>query len=163
MSSRPRYRARVSETVAVALIAVLGTSVGAAISPLISAIKEVLAANANSRSDRLRTAADLASALLTLGQRSPDKFDGPAVRAAHNAALDLRFRLASQLVRGEGTVDEFVERAIAAISANAGPARVMAAEYAASRLLAWARKDLRASDLRRFKVYTDGEDSHIVL
>nr|WP_274635549.1 hypothetical protein [Microbacterium bovistercoris] len=151
-----------NDTVWVAIIAVLGTSLGAAITPSIAAIRDVASHRANAKSERLRAAADLANAILTLGQRDPERFDSISVGAARRAAIDARFDLARYLGRGDGQVDRFVEHAIAKVGSLRSPTRAAGAEHAASELLAWARQDRQPAELYLFDVIMNGYAPEVV-
>lgn len=137
-----------NETVWVAIIAVVGTSLGAAISPAITAIKDVSISRTAANDNRVEATATFAERLMTLALRSPSKFDGPSVRTALNNALAARFALARHLGRGEGNVDRFVEDSISLVQRYHDERREYVARVATSQLLAWARKDLAASKLK---------------
>ncbi|MFE5407655.1 hypothetical protein [Microbacterium sp. NPDC056569] len=139
-----------SETVWVAIIAVVGTSLGAAISPAITALRDVTISRADANDNRVEATAAFAEKLMTLALRTPEKFDGPAVRTALNEALAARFALARHLGKGEGNVDRFAEGAISLVQRYSDERRELVAQVATGRLLAWARKDLGASKLKPF-------------
>ncbi|MRG60228.1 hypothetical protein GE115_10160 [Agromyces sp. CFH 90414] len=147
-----------NETVWVALIAVLGTSLGAAISPTISLIRDIAAARTDSRTDRLRAAAEYGTRLLAFEICNPERFDSAAVRRAHREVMDARFELARHLVRGEGNVDRFAEHAIAMVARYTDARRQEAAEYAASRVLDWARGDISPANLHLFEFLPNGPE-----
>jgi len=147
-----------NETVWVALIAVLGTSLGAAISPTIAAIRESNAERSGSRSDRLRAAAEFGTKLLKFGRTVPGKYDGLSVAQAHQDVIEARFELARHLNRGEGNVDRFVEHAIAMVEGHKDNRRRQAAQYGASTVLSWARGDLAASKLDQFSFERNGDE-----
>jgi hypothetical protein len=151
-----------NETVWVALIAVLGTAFGAAITPTITAVRDVVEARANSRSDRVRAAAEFANKLITLAHMSPSRYESWDVASARTAAIDARFELARFLERGEGNVDRFAQHAIETISAYDDSRRTDAAQHSANAILDWARGDLEPKKLYRFAFEPNGDEYIIV-
>lgn len=152
-----------NETVWVAIIAVVGTSLGAAISPAIGAFKDVSISRTAANDNRVEATAKFAEALMTLALRNPAKFDGPSVRAALNDALAARFALARHLGKGEGSVDRFAEDAMSLVQRYSDERRELVARVATNRLLAWARKDLAASKLNALDVVALDRDDAIDL
>lgn len=150
------------DTVWVALIAVLGTLLGAAISPTITAIRDVAEARAGARSDRLRLAAEFASKLVAFGRIGPKDYQSWDVASARGAVVDARFELARVLQRGEGNVDRFADYAIETISAFSDSRRTDAAQHCAAAVLDWARGDLASGGLHRFEFVRNGDDYVIV-
>lgn len=152
-----------NETVWVALIAVVGTSLGAAISPAISAFKDVSISRTAANDNRVEATAKFAETLMTLALRSPARFDGPSVRAALNDALAAGFALARHLAKGEGSVDRFAEESISLVQRYSDERREYVARVATSQLLAWARKDLAASKLKALDAVEIDRDQAIEL
>jgi len=152
-----------NETVWVAIIAVVGTSLGAAISPAIGALKDVSISRTAANDNRVEATAKFAEALMTLALRDPAKFDGHSVRAALNGVLAARFALARHLGKGEGSVDRFAEDSISLVQRYSDERREFVARVATNRLLAWARKDLAASKLKPLDVVALDRDEAIDL
>ncbi|MFT4281202.1 hypothetical protein [Microbacterium sp.] len=152
-----------SETAWLALLAVVGTVLGAAISPVANALRDILTSRADAKSDRLSAAAELGIQMINFANINPDRYEGYLVRASHQDAVASRFALARHLPRGSGQVDRFVEFSIGEIAKYTahGP-RVAIAEYAAARVLDWARGDLRPKKLATFHVDRAGDEYLII-
>lgn len=152
-----------NETVWVAIIAVVGTSLGAAISPTISAFRDVSISRTSANDSRVEATAKFAETLMTLALRSPAEFDGSSVRTALNGALAARFALARHLGKGEGSVDRFAEDSISLVQRYRDERREYVARIATEQLLAWARKDLAASKLKALDVVALDRDEAMEL
>ncbi len=152
-----------TETIWVALIAVGGTALGAALTPIIALIRDLATSKSDEKSRRIHAAAVFALALHTYATTDPDRFEGHTVRSKRSEAIQARFRLARVIPRGAGQVDRFAEAAIDQVgSRSSAIPREIAAQYAASRLLDWARGDLPARTLTLFTLERNGNDYEIV-
>lgn len=147
-----------SETVLVAIVAVAGTSLGAAISPLIGLVRDAMQSQGDAKSERLRAAAHFGEVLVKFARVAPSEFDSAYVRKMHTAAVEARFDLAKYIPKGAGQVDAFAEHAIGMTSVQDRKVdRLVIAEFCASALLAWARDDRPATKLHLFEVTSNGD------
>lgn len=152
-----------SETVWVALIAVAGTALGAALGPVLTLVRDVATAKGDQQSRRIRAAAAFGLALHAYARTDPNRFESYIVTAKRAEAIEARFRLARVIPRGAGQVDRFAETAIEVIAGQSTAiARETAAQYASTRLLDWARGDVSSGSLQRFRLELNGRDYEIV-
>ena len=151
------------DTLGFAIIAVAGTVFGAAISPLINLFKEVLVIRSGTKSDRIKEAAVFGVALLKLARASASLAPN-ALENARREAIAQRFEVARIIPKGAGNVDRFAEAAIKQVDGWSDEnRRVKAAEFAASRILDWARGDLAPSKLTQFEVVLDGSGGYDIV
>ncbi|MBS3180691.1 hypothetical protein [Leucobacter manosquensis] len=152
-----------SETIWVALVAVLGTTVGAATNPVIALIRDGRVDRGNVRSDRLRSAAGFSEAVVKAARITPSDFDASDVRKAHTIALEARFDVAQHLPKGAGQVDRFIEFSLSKMQGYRDEVpRLVIAEFASEQVLSWARGDLVATKLRPFDLDHFGGEWNIV-
>lgn len=153
-----------NETVLLAIIAVAGTAIGAAVSPVVELATKALTARTDDRSTRIKTVAEFSVALRLLASRTADKWDSVQIRTAYESAVYHRFEVAKTIPKGDGRVDWFCEYAVDRVHAFGGVGRRTAvADHASSELLAWARGDRKASKLSAFDVDSDGDGGYIVI
>jgi hypothetical protein len=152
-----------TETVLLAIIAVAGTALGAALSPIVDLISKTVAARTDDKSERIRAVAEFSQELRTLASRTTDTWDSSVVRRAHEEAVAHRFAVARTIPKGAGRVDWFCEYAVEQVAAYGdAPRRLAAADHSASLLLAWARGDRKPSSLHEFHVEPDGNGGYFV-
>lgn len=153
-----------TETVLIAIIAVAGTALGAAVSPLTSLLTTAIKSRSDERSVRLKAVADFGTALRKHASTVQDSWDPSQVRLAQEAAIAQRFEIAKTIRRGDSRVDWFCELLLDKISKqrSSGP-RIAIADFGTSELLKWARGDLAAKDLESFELHFNGEDGYDIL
>lgn len=153
-----------TETVLLAIIAVAGTALGAALSPIVDLIGKTVAVRTDDKSERIRAVAEFSQALRTLASRTTEAWDSSAVRRAHEDALSHRFAVAKTIPKGAGRVDWFCEYAVGQVAAYGDvQRRLAAANHSASMLLAWARGDRKPSSLCEFRIEPDGNGGYSAL
>lgn len=151
-----------SDTVWVALIAVGGTALGAALSPVIALVRDLATSKSDEKARRIRAAAAFSLALHTYARTDPDRFESYIVTGKRADVIEARFRLARVIPRGAGQVDRFAEAAIEVVaSQSASIPREFAAQHASTQMLDWARGDLPARALVRFALERNGNEYEI--
>lgn len=152
-----------TETIWVALIAVGGTALGAALTPILALVRDATTSKSNEKSRRIRAAAGFSLALHKYARTDPNRFESYIVTKMRAEALEARFRMARVIPRGAGQVDRFAEAAIEVIGAQSSAIpRELAAQHAATKLLDWARGDVPPRSLTPFAVKGDGNEYEIV-
>lgn len=152
-----------SETVIVAIIAVAGTALGAAVSPVIALLTKAITSRTDDKSSRIKAIAEFSTTLRTLATRTPDRWDAFKVRTAHEDAVEQRFEVAKNIPKGAGRVDWFCEFIVDRVnSLDDVDLRIANADYGARQLLGWARGDKRPSDLIEFSLEPIGDGDYIV-
>lgn len=153
-----------SETIWVAAIAVFGTALGAAISPVVDLVSKSLVVRADEKSERIQAVAEYCSKLRTYAQMTKTTYESWNISRAHAEAVASRFEVAKHIPRGAGAVDRFCADAIATVAEHHDrPSRLLAADHAADSLLSWARGDLRPRALLAFDVQTDAEGTRTIV
>ncbi|MEV7799411.1 hypothetical protein AB0O14_10000 [Microbacterium foliorum] len=153
-----------TETVWVAIIAVAGTALGAAVSPIVDLVSKAFTARTDDKSTRIRAAADFSVALRELAHKTSKDWDPSQVRTAYDAAIAQRFEVAKTIPKGAGRVDWFCEYAVDHVHAFGDLMyRTTAADYASSQLLGWARGDRKPAALHEFALERDGSGGLIVV
>lgn len=152
-----------SETVIVAIIAVAGTAIGAAVSPVVTLLTKVLTSRTDDKSTRIKAIADFSTTLRTLATRTPDRWDAYQVRQAHEEAIAQRYEVAKTIPKGAGRVDWFCEFIVDRVhSLDDAELRIATADYGARQLLAWARGDKSPAELIEFSLEPTGDGDYVV-
>lgn len=153
-----------TETVLLAIIAVAGTALGAAVSPVVELIAKAVTARTDDKSTRIKAVAEFSVALRTLASKIQPQWEPAQIRRAYEAAVAARFEVAKTIPKGAGKVDWFCEYAVDHVHAYGSLSmRIHAADYASRRLLDWARGDAKPSDLKAFDLTSDGDGGYLVI
>lgn len=153
-----------TETVLLAIIAVAGTALGAAVSPVVELITKAVTARTDDKSERIKAVAAFSVALRTMARTTRAEWDPSQVRLAYEDAVAARFDVAKTIPKGAGKVDWFCEYAVDRVSAFGGVnRRTVAADHASSKLLGWARGDVKPKELTEFDVDSDGSGGHLIV
>lgn len=153
-----------SETVIIAIIAVAGTAIGASVSPVVALLTKAITARTDDKSTRIRAVAEFSVALRTLASRTPADWDSAQIRIAYEKAVAARFEVAKTIPKGAGKVDWFCEYSVDHVHAFADAGRrTAAADFASSRLLGWARGDVKPTKLGPYWIESDGSGGFIVI
>lgn len=153
-----------SETIWVAAIAVLGTALGAAISPIVDLLSKALVVRSDERSERLRTVAEYCANLRKYANMTMKTHESWTLASALADAVASRFEVAKHIPRGAGAVDRYCADAIVTVAEHDDrPSRMLAADHAADSLLSWARGDLSPRALYAFDVQTDAEGTRTIV
>lgn len=152
-----------SETVIVAIIAVAGTAIGAAVSPVVALLTKAITSRTDDKSTRIKAIAEFSTTLRTLATRTPGRWDSFKVREAHEDAIAQRYEVAKTIPKGAGRVDWFCEFIVDRVnSLDDEQLRVANADYGARQLLAWARGDKSPTDLIEFSLEPTGDGDFVV-
>lgn len=153
-----------TETVLVALIAVLGTAAGAAVSPVAAILAKVVDSRSDEKSERIRQVATFALRLRRFASMDYDEVEGYDVAVAERDVIEQRFEVAKVIPRGAGNVDWFCEYAISEIGKYGDRKyRLAAADWANQILLEWARGSRRPGTLSAFQVVSDGAGGTMIV
>lgn len=153
-----------SETVIVAIIAVAGTAIGAAVSPVVAMLTKAITVRTDDKSTRIKAIAEFSATLRTLATRTPDRWDSYKVRQAHEDAIAQRYEVAKTIPKGAGRVDWFCEFIVDRVnSLDDEQLRIANADYGARQLLSWARGDKSPADLIEFTLEPIDDGDYAVL
>lgn len=153
-----------SETVIVAIIAVAGTAIGAAVSPVVALLTKAVTARTDDKSTRIKAIAEFSTTLRTLATRTSGRWDSYKVREAHEDAIAQRYEVAKTIPKGAGRVDWFCEFIVDRVhSLEDADLRIATADYGARQLLGWARGDTNPSHLVEFSLDPIGDGDYAVL